>query len=53
MRATVSSSRSISRTAIAAGVGAVALAAAAIALWARYGAAVFHEMIVAGLALCF
>jgi hypothetical protein len=31
----------------------VALAAAAIALWAHYGSAVFFEMIMAGLAFCF
>jgi hypothetical protein len=36
--------------AVAAGVGM--LAAAAGALWAHYGSAVFHEMIAAGLALC-
>jgi hypothetical protein len=29
------------------------LVAAAIALWARFGNAVFYEMIVAGLSLCF
>jgi hypothetical protein len=36
---------------IAAVVGAV-LVAGALALWARYGTAVFYEMILAGLALC-
>ncbi len=35
----------------AAGVGA--LLALALALWAHYGTAAFHEMIVAGLAMCF
>jgi hypothetical protein len=30
-----------------------ALAAGAVVLWAHYGSAVFFEMIMAGLALCF
>lgn len=37
---------------IATGVIAALLAGAAY-LWLRYGSAVFHEIIVAGLALCF
>lgn len=42
------------RWAIAAGALALALLlAAAIALWARYGTAVFFEMIAAGIAACF
>jgi hypothetical protein len=36
-----------------AGAGIGALSAAAVLLWARYGSAVFFEMIVAGLASCF
>jgi hypothetical protein len=35
-----------------AGLGAVLLAAT-VGLWAHYGAAVFYETIVAGLAACF
>jgi hypothetical protein len=34
-------------------VGFGALAAAAVLLWARYGSAVFFEVIAAGLASCF
>ncbi len=30
-----------------------ALGAATLVLWARYGTAVFHEIVTAGLALCF
>jgi hypothetical protein len=30
-----------------------ALVAAAVALWAHYGTAVFYEMILAGIAACF
>jgi hypothetical protein len=37
---------------IAAGTVGV-LVAAAIALWAHYGTAVFYEMILAGIAACF
>lgn len=33
--------------------GAALLLAAAVALWARYGTAVFFEMIAAGIAACF
>ena len=53
MRAAVTSRYPISRSMLVIGVGVGALLAAAIALWARYGGAVFHEMIVAGIALCF
>jgi hypothetical protein len=38
---------------LAAAVGAGMLLAAALALWAYYGSAVFYEMILAGLAACF
>lgn len=38
---------------IAAVAGAGTLALAAVVLWARYGVAVFHEIVTAGLALCF
>jgi hypothetical protein len=38
--------------AVVAGVGGVMLAAA-VALWGYYGTAVFYEMILAGIALCF
>lgn len=38
---------------IAAGTGAAALLAGALALWAHYGTAVFFEMIVSGLEACF
>lgn len=31
----------------------IAVLAATIALWAHYGTAVFYEMVLAGLALCF
>ena len=37
--------------AILAGVAGV-LIAGTLALWAHYGTAVFHEMILAGIALC-
>jgi hypothetical protein len=35
------------------GAGVALLVGAALALWAHYGTAVFYEMIVAGIALCF
>ena len=35
------------------GLGVGALAAAAAALWAHYGTAVFYEMILAGINACF
>ncbi len=38
---------------LGAAVAAGMLLAAAVALWAYYGSAVFYEMIVAGLAACF
>ena len=34
-------------------IGAVALLGAAIGLWARHGAAVFFDMLAAGIAYCF
>jgi hypothetical protein len=39
--------------AIAAGLAAVALLAGALVLWARYGTAVFFEMLVSGFEACF
>ena len=39
--------------AVIAGVAAAAVLAGALALWARYGTAVFFEMIVSGLEACF
>lgn len=33
--------------------GAIALLAAAIGLWARHGAAVFFDIVAAGIAYCF
>jgi hypothetical protein len=54
MRATASPPlRSLPRTVMVLGAGAGVLAAVTLYLWARYGGAVFHEMIAAGLALCF
>jgi hypothetical protein len=38
---------------IAASAMVAALSVLAVVLWARYGAAVFHEILTAGLALCF
>jgi hypothetical protein len=38
--------------ALAAGVTVAILLVATVALWVRYGTAVFYEMIVAGLAAC-
>ena len=51
---TADTSRSASRPVLlvfAAGAGV--LAAATVALWAYYGTAVFHEMILAGINACF
>ena len=45
--------RSGLRAAIVAAAFGGALLAGAVALWAHYGVAAFHEMIVAGLAMCF
>jgi len=42
-----------SRATVFAAIGAGVLLALGIALWAHYGGAVFHEMILAGIALCF
>jgi hypothetical protein len=47
---TTASSRPLLITAAAA---AGVLLVATVALWARYGTAVFYEMILAGLAACF
>jgi hypothetical protein len=38
---------------LAAAAGAGLVLAAAVALWAHYGTAVFYEMILAGFAACF
>jgi hypothetical protein len=38
---------------LAAAAAAGVVLAATIAMWARYGGAVFYEMIAAGLAACF
>ncbi len=53
MPATVTSYRPSTRGLIAASAVAGLLLAGAAVLWARYGLAVFHEIIVAGMALCF
>jgi hypothetical protein len=45
--------RATAVAAIAAGLTAVALLAGALVLWARYGTAVFFEMLVSGLEACF
>jgi hypothetical protein len=49
---TASTATSSRPLALLAGAGGIALAAA-IALWAHYGTAVFFEMIAAGIAACF
>jgi hypothetical protein len=41
------------RIAVFVAAGAGALLALTGLLWARYGGAVFHEMLLAGIALCF
>ncbi len=41
------------RLTVAAAALAGVLVASALALWAHYGTAVFHEMILAGIAYCF
>ena len=45
--------RAAAVAAIAAGLAAVAVLAGALVLWARYGTAVFFEMLVSGLEACF
>jgi hypothetical protein len=50
--ATVTSRRSRWSIAIVAAV-AVLLIAGTLGLWAHYGTAVFYEMILAGIAMCF
>ena len=42
-----------SRMLVAVAAAAGVMLAATLALWAHYGSAVFYEMIVAGIALCF
>jgi hypothetical protein len=50
--ATVTTRQSWRPLALIAGVVGV-LIAGTLALWAYYGTAVFHEMILAGIAMCF
>jgi len=50
--ATVTTRRNWQPLAFIAGVAGV-LIAGTLALWAYYGTAVFHEMILAGIAMCF
>lgn len=47
------STRYPSRATLIASAAAGLVVAATIALWARYGTAVFYEMILAGIAACF
>ena len=53
MPMTLSSSASLPRPLLWAAAGAGILLAAAVALWGYYGTAVFYEVILAGLAICF
>ena len=53
MRALATFDRSSPRVLAITGLVAGVLLGSAFLLWLRYGSAVFHEMIVAGLALCF
>lgn len=43
----------VSRAFIVAGAVAAVLIGLTVALWAHYGTAVFYEMIVAGISMCF
>ncbi|MBX6426798.1 MAG: hypothetical protein IRZ09_12855 [Variibacter sp.] len=53
MRAGIApSERSLSRPLVLAGVAAAGLLVAGLWGWAQYGAAVFYEMILSGLAFC-
>jgi hypothetical protein len=45
--------RATAVAAIAGGLAAAAVLAGALVLWARYGAAVFFEMLISGLEACF
>lgn len=47
------SPRQVARLLIIAGAAAGILLAGTLMLWARYGTAVFYEMILAGIAACF
>jgi hypothetical protein len=47
------SMRSVSRALLIAAAAMGILVGAALVLWARYGTAVFYEMILAGIAACF
>ncbi|WP_157746668.1 hypothetical protein [Variibacter gotjawalensis] len=45
--------RAYSRATLVAGAALTVFIGGGLFLWARHGSAVFHEIIVAGLALCF
>lgn len=45
--------RAYSRATLVAGAALAVFIGGGLFLWARHGSAVFHEIIVAGLALCF
>lgn len=47
------SPRQVTRLLVIAGATAGILVAGTLVLWARYGTAVFYEMILAGIAACF
>jgi hypothetical protein len=49
----LSAARPGTRPLLIVGAGVALLIGATLALWARYGTAVFYEMILAGIALCF
>jgi len=53
MPTAVTASASLSRPLILAAAGGGALLAAAVALWAYYGTAVFFEVVRAGWSACF
>ena len=53
MSATAAPNRLPTRALLIIGAVAGILVAGAAVLWVRYGAAVFYEMVAAGLALCF
>ena len=49
----LTASRPGTRPLMIVGAGVALLVGGTLALWAHYGTAVFYEMIVAGIALCF
>ena len=53
MSATATPNRLSTRPMLIIGAVAGILVASAAVLWVRYGAAVFYEMVAAGIALCF